>query len=332
MCVFVFFAHRTAHISGTFLCALRSTSSSAALKCCRAEDIRDSVVQSRHEIVCVASSAGCNGTPHALLHLTLPRSANRHLSVVTLLTRCSQLLVNQFSITLIIKTDLCTFFTQTSVISLALLPERHTPQWARRPETLLAVMIRYVELLLSPALPPYNQFCKYSQLHMSVKHEHEHGHDDTTIHHDSNHHNKGLALCHPGLCGAPVMVLARTPTVHWGRYDGRPWVARQTSTMRQDQDNDEIKVTVTRLGNQHGSGAGSRNRRSMEKSQNSSRMTRLCRTTTSRTRSHSSRTRTTRRQHNRSGEVLNHREDRIERRNLSPLRKINKGDQAHQVS
>ena len=39
-------------------------------------------------------------------------------------------------------------------------------------------------------------------------------------------------------------VPARTPTVHQCLY-GRPWVARQTSTTRQDQDNDETNVTAS---------------------------------------------------------------------------------------
>ena len=30
--------------------------------------------------------------------------------------------------------------------------------------------------------------------------------------------------------GAPQWVLARTPTIHWGRYDGRLWVARPQAT------------------------------------------------------------------------------------------------------
>ena len=41
---------------------------------------------------------------------------------------------------------------------------------------------------------------------------------------------QGLALCsryHPAWASeAPQWVPARTPTVHWGRYNGRPWVAR----------------------------------------------------------------------------------------------------------
>ena len=41
---------------------------------------------------------------------------------------------------------------------------------------------------------------------------------------------QGLALCsrcHPALASeAPQCFPARTPTVHWGRFNGRPWVAR----------------------------------------------------------------------------------------------------------
>ena len=36
-----------------------------------------------------------------------------------------------------------------------------------------------------------------------------------------------LVVHHPGYVTTPVG-LDRTPTVHWGRYDGRPWVARTT--------------------------------------------------------------------------------------------------------
>ena len=36
-----------------------------------------------------------------------------------------------------------------------------------------------------------------------------------------------LVVHHPGCVTTPVG-LDRTPTVHWGRYDGRPWVARTT--------------------------------------------------------------------------------------------------------
>ena len=63
------------------------------------------------------------------LQLAPLRSAYRHRSVVSRSTRCSTLLVNQLSITLIItliiKIGMC--FTQTWVHNLALLPTKHSP-------------------------------------------------------------------------------------------------------------------------------------------------------------------------------------------------------------
>ena len=51
---------------------------------------------------------------------------------------------------------------------------------------------------------------------------------------------QGLALCsrcHLAWASvAPQWVPARTPTVHWGRYNGRPWVARHHAT------NGEVKM------------------------------------------------------------------------------------------
>ena len=35
---------------------------------------------------------------------------------------------------------------------------------------------------------------------------------------------------------SPLWVSARTPTVYWGRYDGRPWVARHQRHKWQSQD------------------------------------------------------------------------------------------------
>ena len=49
---------------------------------------------------------------------------------------------------------------------------------------------------------------------------------------------------------SPQWVPARTPTVHWGRYDGRPWVARQHYTFTKVQKSNKLYK-----GLQHGSGA-----------------------------------------------------------------------------
>ena len=56
-------------------------------------------------------------------------------------------------------------------------------------------------------------------------HDHDHDHD-----HDHLHNHRGLALWWLITLGesSPQWVPARTPTVHWVRYDGRPWVARST--------------------------------------------------------------------------------------------------------
>ena len=47
---------------------------------------------------------------------------------------------------------------------------------------------------------------------------------------DHDHDHKGLALWWLIALNesSPQWVPARTPTVHWGRGDGRPWVARST--------------------------------------------------------------------------------------------------------
>ena len=64
----------------------------------------------------------------------------------------------------------------------------------------------------------------------------------TTLHHDSNHHNKGLALCRRVILDsvAPPWVPARTPTVHGRPYAGRLWVVRQHVTTRHEQRRDQV--------------------------------------------------------------------------------------------
>ena len=49
-------------------------------------------------------------------------------------------------------------------------------------------------------------------------HDHDHLHDATT--------RVGALVTRHTDESSPQWVPARTPTVHWGRYDGRPWVAR----------------------------------------------------------------------------------------------------------
>ena len=71
--------------------------------------------------------------------------------------------------------------------------------------------------------------CKYSQLHMSVMHDHEHELKAHTRRHDSNKHTTrvvALPQSHPGLCGTPVgpgKDTHGTPVPE----QGRPWVARR---------------------------------------------------------------------------------------------------------
>ena len=68
---------------------------------------------------------------------------------------------------------------------------------------------------------------------------------------------KGLALCHRVILDSvtPQRVPAMTPTVHWGRYDGRPWVAAP-----RDKTKTTTRPRLQRhsLGTKHGSGAARR--------------------------------------------------------------------------
>ena len=90
--------------------------------------------------------------------------------------------------------------------------------------------------------PVFRGSCKYSRLHMSVKHDHEHERKD---HMTSRLQptKKVWRFCPdatlPGHWRAHWWVQTRTPTVHQCFHEGRPWVARQTHhatwQRRQDQ-------------------------------------------------------------------------------------------------
>ena len=67
--------------------------------------------------------------------------------------------------------------------------------------------------------------------HERVSHDHDHEHEHD--HHTATRlqtTRKGLAIWWLITLdeSSPQWVPARTPTVHWGRYDRRPWVARST--------------------------------------------------------------------------------------------------------
>ena len=80
-------------------------------------------------------------------------------------------------------------------------------------------------------------------------HDNDHQHDTTTT---------GWRFGGPiTLDGSsPQWVPARTPTVHWVRYDGRPWVARSTPHRAKSRTMTEYKdVTQDTSSDKHGSGA-----------------------------------------------------------------------------
>ena len=90
--------------------------------------------------------------------------------------------------------------------------------------------------------------CKYSQLHMSVKHDHEHERKEHMMSRRQQHqhpHKEGLALCHRVTLESVAhwWVPARTPTVHQCLYGGRLWVAHnklhKTTPDRRPQDTDK---------------------------------------------------------------------------------------------
>ena len=85
--------------------------------------------------------------------------------------------------------------------------------------------------------------CKYSQLQMSVKHEHA-DIDNSTL--QTTHKVWWSAFrCHPAWASvAPQWVTARTPTEDWGRYDGRPCVARQTPHATNTKTRPNVTYTV----------------------------------------------------------------------------------------
>ena len=87
----------------------------------------------------------------------------------------------------------------------------------------------------------YVVVCKYSQLHMSVTHDHEHERTERKTSRLQPTHTPRVGSSpqsHPGLCGTPV-VPARTPTVHrCPNREGRGWpdkVHDKTTDTRQRQ-------------------------------------------------------------------------------------------------
>ena len=106
-------------------------------------------------------------------------------------------------------------------------------------------------------VPVARILCKYSQLHLHVKHDHEH--------HDQQPRQRvgALSQSHPGPCGTPVGPGKDT----LGPYAGRPWVARQQDDFRRTHNKKVQALSQLSLQKQvrsychleiiHGSGAGS---------------------------------------------------------------------------
>ena len=55
---------------------------------------------------------------------------------------------------------------------------------------------------------------------------------------------------------SPQWVPAKTPTVHWGRYDGRPWALSTPHRLKSRTMTEHWDVTTDRSSDKHGSGAG----------------------------------------------------------------------------
>ena len=89
---------------------------------------------------------------------------------------------------------------------------------------------------------PVEQGCKFSQLHMSVKHDHEHErtgtHDVTTPTTPTTAQRivGALPQSHPGLCGTPVGPSKGHPRYTRARKEGRGWP--DTSSTRRPPTND----------------------------------------------------------------------------------------------
>ena len=68
-----------------------------------------------------------------------------------------------------------------------------------------------------------------------------------TLHHDSNNQHNGLALRDRVILDSVAhwWVPARTPTVHWGPYARRPWVARQQVTTRTHNKNEQASSRLS---------------------------------------------------------------------------------------
>ena len=67
-----------------------------------------------------------------------------------------------------------------------------------------------------------------NNVHMTSPHDnHDHDHDHDHLH-DTTTTGWRFGASSPWMSHHPSGSPARTPTVHWGRYDGRPWVARST--------------------------------------------------------------------------------------------------------
>ena len=88
------------------------------------------------------------------------------------------------------------------------------------------------------------QVCKYSQLHMSVKHDHAHerkAHIVSRLQQHQQPHKEGLALCHRVTLESVAhwCVPARTPTVHRcpkGKAVGGPTQAPRDDHPQHDKD------------------------------------------------------------------------------------------------
>ena len=86
---------------------------------------------------------------------------------------------------------------------------------------------------------------------------HDYDHDNDHLH-DTTTRVGALVAHHPGRVISPFFVPAGTPTVHWGRYDGRPWVARHQRHKWQSQGEmtHHPDSTTHMSSDKHGSGAG----------------------------------------------------------------------------
>ena len=129
-------------------------------------------------------------------------------------------------------------------------------RWLRFCE-IFSSLTSFCEVFQDVDVPVARILCKYSQLHLHVKHDHEH--------HDQQPRQwvGALSQSHPGPCGTPVGPGKDT----LGPYAGRPWVARQQDDFRRTHNKKVQALSQLSLQKQvrsychleiiHGSGAGS---------------------------------------------------------------------------